>query len=166
MKTQIKTIEFLISALILTYSCQKAPAPFSESEIEEIKKEVKVVFDQATKAANDHDADAMVSLDWNNEDYMYVGNGEIMKGWEAKFKVAQSIHTNPKYQSYTVDYDEILMKVISRDAVMVTGSGYLNNFPGDEDPRSIKFAVTLLYEKIDGKWVMTVGHESTTEKVL
>jgi uncharacterized protein (TIGR02246 family) len=156
---------FLISLLPI-FGCQKAPAPLSETETEEIKKEVKEVFSQATKAANDHDADSMLSHDWNSGDYLYVANGEVMKGWEPKLKVATSIHTNPIYQSYTVDYDEIVMKVIDRNAVMITGSGYFNNFPGDEGPRSIKFAVTFLYQKIDGKWLMTIGHESTTEKAL
>lgn len=156
---------FLISVFAIN-GCQKAPAPLSETEIEEIKKEVKEVFDQATKAANDHDADAMLMHDWNNEDYLYVGNGEIIKGWEAKLKVATSIHSNPKYQSFTVDYDEVMMRVISRDAVMITGSGHFNNFPGEEGSRSIEFAVTYLYEKIDGKWLMTVGHESAAEELF
>ena len=90
----------------------------------------------------------------------------MTNGWDANYEICTSIHTNPKYQSYTVDYDEINIRVLNRDAVMLTGKGYFNNFPTEEGPKSIKLVVTFLMEKIDGNWVVTVGHESTQEDLL
>jgi uncharacterized protein (TIGR02246 family) len=156
---------FLISMLAI-YGCQKTPAPLTNTEKEQIEAEVRAAFDKEIKAANDHDADAMMQVHWNSQDYLYAGNGNITRGWESMHKVVSSIHSDPKYLSYTVDPEEVFIRVINREAAIITAGGYFNNFPGDEGPKSVKFAVTLLIEKIDGQWLVTVGHESTADKVL
>jgi len=163
MKNSIFT--FLLSLLFL-WGCNNAPATLSDAEKEQIKSEVKQVFDQGIKAANEHNAAAMTENDWNSPDYIYVSNGTLIKGWKAKFETAHTIHSNPVYQSFTVNYNETIIHVISREAAMVTGNGYFRNFPAEQGPKDIKFTVTFLYEKINGKWVMTAGHESTHEQLF
>jgi hypothetical protein len=156
---------FLLSVFIF-YGCQKGTTQLSDAEIEEIKKEVRTEFDKIIDAADRHDAEEAMLHHWNNQDYLYAANGTINKGWEPMNKIVTSIHSNPKYQSYNVVCDEVILRVISQNSVMVTSSGYFNNFPGEEGPKSVKFALTYLFEKINGKWLVTVGHESTVDKVL
>jgi uncharacterized protein (TIGR02246 family) len=156
----------LIVPLISFWGCQNTTNELSESEKDSIIKEVRSEFDKEIAAANNHDADAMMQIHWNSPDYVYVGNGTITKGWESMLKVVNSIHSNPKYQSYTVDLDEVIIRVIDREAAMISAGGYFNNFPTEEGPRSITFVLTNLMQKIDGNWVITVGHESTQEDLF
>lgn len=163
MKKLMLKIALLIIPIITFWGCQNTTNELSESEKDSITKEVRSEFDKAIAAANNHDADAMMQIHWNSEDYMYVGHGTITKGWESVLKGANSMHSNPKYQSFTVDLDEVIIRVINRETAMITAEGYFNNFPTEEGPRSIKLALTFLMQKIDGNWVVTLGHESTPE---
>jgi len=166
MKKLMLKVALLIVPLISFWGCQNTKNELSESEKDSITKEVRSEFDKVIAAANNHDADAMMQIQWNSEDYMYVGNGTITKGWESMLKAFSSVHSNPKYQSFTVDLDEVIIRVIDREAAMITAGGYFNNFPTEEGPRSIKLALTLLMQKIDSNWVVTAGHESTQEDLF
>jgi len=156
-------VALLIVPLTSFWGCQNSTNELSESEKDSIKKEVRHEFDKGITAASNHNADAVMQIHWNSEDYMYVGNGTITKGWDSMLKAFSSVHSNPKYQSFTVDLDEVIIRVIDREAAMVTAGGYFNNFPTEEGPKSIKLALTCLMQKIDGNWVVTNGHESTQE---
>lgn len=166
MKKLMLKVALLIIPIITFWGCQNTTNELSESEKDSITKEVRSEFDKVLAAANNHDADAMMQISWNSPDYMYVGNGTITKGWESVQKDANSIHSNPKYQSFTVDLDEVSIRVIDREAAMITAGGYFNNFPTEEGPRSIKLALTFLMQKINGNWVVTNGHESTPEDLF
>jgi hypothetical protein len=163
MKKLVLKVALLLVPLVSFWGCQNSANELSESEKDSIIMEVRSEFDKIITAANNHDADAMMQIHWNSQDYLYAGNGTITKGWESMLKVANSIHSNPKYQTYTVDLDEVIISVIEREAAMVTAVGYFNNFPTEEGPKSITFIETCLMQKIDGNWVVTVGHESTQE---
>jgi uncharacterized protein (TIGR02246 family) len=166
MKKLMFKVVFLIVPLISFLGCQNTTNKLSESERDAITKEVRNEFDKFIAAANNHDADAIMQKHWNSEDYMYVGNGTITKGWESMLKGFDSVHSNPKYQSFNVDLDEVIIRVIDRETAMITAGGYFNNFPTEEGPRSIKLAFTGLMQKIDGNWVITNGHESTQEDLF
>jgi uncharacterized protein (TIGR02246 family) len=154
----------ILSVVFLSFSgCQNSTKELSEAEKDSIIKEVRSVSDKITTAANNHDADAMMQNSWNSPDYLYAVNGVLIRGWDSMLKVVDSIHSNPMNQTFTVDVDEKIVKVIDRDAAMVITVGYLNNFPTQEGPKSIKFVVTTLMQKIDGNWVVTVNHESQPE---
>lgn len=166
MKKLMFKVFFLMMPLISFWGCQNTTNELSELEKDSITKEVRSEFDKAMAAGNIHDADGMMQIHWNSPDFVYVVNGTINKGWESLQKATDSIHSNPKYQSLTVDLDEVIVRVIGREAAMITAGGYLNNFPTEEGPKSIKLAFTYLMQKIDGKWVVTVGHESTQKGLL
>ena len=136
MKKKALSVVLIPLALISFFGCQNATEKISDSEKELIIKEVRSEFDKVIAGANKHDADALLKQHWNSD-------------------------TNPKYQSFTLDMDQVIIRVIDREAVMVVADGYFNNFPTSEGPKSIKMALTGLWEKIDGQWLMTVGHEST-----
>ena len=165
MKTVFSATCIILIALSF-WSCQSSPAPLTESEKEEIKKEVRQAFDAITPSVNMHDADKILQACWNHEDYLYVADGVLVKGWEANLRDGTIIHSNPENQSFTVDYDEIIIKVLSRDAAMLVGRGAFHNILTADGKKSVNLAVTFLMEKIDNEWLITVGHESTQETIL
>jgi ketosteroid isomerase-like protein len=166
MKTSFSSICVFAIFAILFCGCQSAPAPLSESEKEEIIKEVRAAFDKSTLAVNNHDPDKIMEFDWNDGDYMYASDGTLTKGWEANFKIVSTIHLNQNNQSSTINYDEIIIKVLKPDAVMLVGKGLIENILTEDGPKSIGIVVTYLIEKLDDKWVVTIGHESSAEALI
>ena len=165
MKTfKIQPLVLLLSVLTL-FGCQKSTQDLTDTEKNEVEESIRQIMNDLDKTVEDHDFEKMMEYSWNDKDYIYVGNGTITKGWKNNYDVASTIHSNPKHQSFNVSYDELIVKVLSRDMAMVIGDGYFNNFPTDEGTKSLKMAVTFLFERIEGKWLLTVGHESTDEAI-
>ena len=166
MKKLMLKVVFLIVPLISFWGCQNTIDELSESEKDTIVKEVSQVFEEGMIAANRHDEEAMMQVHWNSKEYIAAIDGYLIKGWEGTNEAVTYIHSNPKYQSFTVNHEELIVKVLSVDAAIVTASGNLNNVPTSEGLKSTKFVVTMLMEKIDGKWLKTVVHESTQEDLF
>jgi len=143
--------------------CQDIPTELGESEKNSIIQEVKAEYNKFIAAASTHDVAAMMHSQWNSEDFLFASDGKMIKGFDAMSNVFNSIHSNPELQSYSIELNEVMTRVISREAVMVISQGFLNNFPTNEGPKSIKFVETVLMEKVNDKWVITVGHESAQE---
>jgi len=162
----MKTTIIILLAAIFIIGCQNEPAQLSDTEKQQIKSEVKTVFDQMMKGANDHIPDEMMKHAWNSESFIYASNGNISTGWEPMMKQVTSIHTNPHFKGYTVTIQDSNIRVINTNAAMVTGIGTFGNFPTKDGAKDIEVAVTFLFEKIDGNWLVTVGHESTSEKLF
>jgi hypothetical protein len=166
MKTLPRTLSYLLIFLFISFGCNNRQSELSDSDIEATKAEVRDAFKRVTNEVNNHDAEKMMQYCWNSPDYLYVANGTLIKGWESNHKDANTIHSDPKNQSFTIDYDEILIKVLNREAVLLVGNGKFNNINTDEGNKSVNLVVTFLMEKIDNEWLITIGHESTYDKLL
>jgi uncharacterized protein (TIGR02246 family) len=163
MRKSLNTVFIFLTATMFFCGCQSSSSELNEAEKEDIVKEVRIAFDKEIEAASKHNAADMMQCYWNDEAFLYTSNGELTRGWDAFNGIVTSIHSNPKYQSYTGHFDAITIRVLKRDAAMITGDGYLSDFPTEEGPKSIRIGVTYLMEKIDGNWLITVEHESTQE---
>ncbi len=156
MKTLFNTFILFVLPAFMFLGCQSRTnqlsvsdtiiLPFENLDKEEIIKEVRIEFDKGTAAINRHDAEELYTYLWNSAEFLASGNGEVTKGWEENYKSASSIHSNPEYQSFYIEYDEIIIRVINRDAVVVTGDGYFKDFPG-EDGRQARRRSGLQHDK-------------------
>lgn len=81
MKTQISKVYYQIMPLIISFGCESTSTEISEFEKNNIIKEVRSVAEAGITAANNHDADAMMQVQWNSNDYLAEVNGTIVKGW-------------------------------------------------------------------------------------
>ena len=163
MKKLMFKIAFLIVPLISFWGCQNSSNELSESEKDSIIQEVRAEYDKFIAASSAHDAAVMMQSIRNSEDFLFASNGSRIKGYDEMHNVVNSIHSNPELQSYSVELNEVIIRVISHEAALLSIEGFLINFPTSEGPKSIKIVVTVLMEKIDSKWLITVGHESTRE---
>jgi len=159
------TLIFLLSLLVL-WGCNNAPATLSDADKEQIKKEVLEDLEIINDAVNNHDFEKMMEYCWNDPDYLYAANGSLVKGWDANYKIASEIHSNPKNQSFTLKYDDTIITVLSQDLVMLTAKGQFIDFPIENDTKNIDLVVTFLVQKIGGKWKIIVGHESTNDPIF
>jgi uncharacterized protein (TIGR02246 family) len=168
-KKMKKCKSFSIILLLLIFSftaCEEKTEPLSDSDIEMVTNEVKEAFERSADAASNHDVDAIMKFLWNDEDLVYAGNGVLIKGWPNLYEVVNSVHSNPQNQGFRLEFDNTYVKVISHDCALVTGAGKFVDFPTEEGPVDKNLTVTFLFEKIDGKWLVTAGHESTPENIF
>ena len=166
MKPSKNLLLVLILSFITLYGCQQNSEEITDAERVEIERTIRNLMDDLTEAVNEHDAVEIMAFCWNSKDYYYVGNGKVFKGFQDNFNSAVALHSDPKYKSFTVDYSEIIVKVINKDVAKVIGIGSFNNFPTDEGTTSVDLAITFLFERIEGKWLLTFGHESTYEQIF
>ena len=165
MKTPTLPISTFIFALVLL-GCQSTSTPLTEVEMQEIRNEVRQSFKRTTEAVNNHDAVKIMESCWNDENYLYAANGTLTKGWDKNNDISTTIHSDPKNQLFTIEYDEISIRVLKRDAVLLVGKGYFHNILTKDGTKSVDLIVTFLMEKVNGKWVITIGHESYPEAIL
>jgi hypothetical protein len=145
----------------LFFCCSQQTDDLTLNEKEAIENEIRNIMSQIVEAVRVHDVDKMFQYCLKNGTYIYAANGTISKSFDENYKIATTIHSDPKNQSFYVRYDELIIKVINRNSVMVVGDGYFYDFPAEAGTKSIKLVITFLFEKIDGSWLLTVGHEST-----
>ena len=164
-KINIPYLVFLMMVLIL-WGCQNSTTVLSDAEKESIKNEVQTTFDQMTSAANTHKPDDILKYSWNDEEFLYAGSGKIIKGWNNFYDIVSSVHTNSPSLPFTMQFDESVIKVLDKDLAMISAAGKVTSSPPGQETTIVPIAVTFLMQKIDGKWLLTVGHESTGERIF
>jgi uncharacterized protein (TIGR02246 family) len=150
----------IVFLFILFSGCKETTNALSDREIQDIKAEVMEAFNQSKIKANAHDSDAIIQYFWNNDDLVYAANGMLIIGWSNFKEAIKAVHLNPQNQDFRLEFENTYVKVINRDCALVTGKGKLIDFPTEEGPVDKNLTVTFLFEKIDGKWLVTAGHES------
>lgn len=156
---------FLIS-VVMIYSCQKSPVILTETEKETISNDVRATFSQLNAAMNSHNVDEMKKYFSDEVDFVYAGSGNIYTKLDDLFKVIASVHSNPELLPFTVDFNEIKIRVLNNDLVMLTGIGKVNNSIGTDKAKSFQIVITFLMKKTEGKWLTIVGHESYKALVI
>jgi hypothetical protein len=151
---------FLMLSILLFFGCSQQSDTLTEDEKTKIEQEINSIMDQINEGMNTHDVDRIVANWLKTEDFIYVGNGHVI-AYDDLYKNLSQVHSNPRFQTTKISYDNMIIKVLSRDQVMVIGDCYLNDFPSGDGLKPLKFAITFLFENINDTWQMTIGHEST-----
>ena len=160
MKPKKSLVFYFLLPLILISGCDNMSNELSEVEKNNIKKEVRSVVEEGIIAANNHDPDAMMKVHWYSDDYLAVFNGTIINGWETVHEIVSFVHSNPRNQSFTIEQQEVDIRVLNNLTALVIAKGKLINVPTKDSTITEKFALTMLVEKIDGTWKKTITHES------
>jgi hypothetical protein len=99
MKTSKNLLLVFILSIISLYGCQQSAQEITDVERLEIGQTIRGIMNDLTEAANEHDPLEIMAFCWNSEDYYYVGNGHVFKGWkenyDALLKFIQTQNTNP-----------------------------------------------------------------------
>jgi uncharacterized protein (TIGR02246 family) len=160
MKPKKTLVFYFLLPLLVISGCNNMPKEPSEVEKNNIKKEVRSILEEGIVAANKHDPDAMMKVHWNSDDYLAIFNGTIVKGWETVHEIVSSGHSNPRNQSFTIEQQEVDIRVLNNLTAFVIAKGKFINVPTRDTTVTEKYAITMLVEKIDGTWKKTIVHES------
>jgi uncharacterized protein (TIGR02246 family) len=164
-KERIKLL-LIFFVLVAISGCQDKVSYLTEAEIQEIRNDVKTVFEQSADAASRHDVEAITKFFWNNDEFLYAANGMLTNGWSNFKEVVKAVHSDPQNQDFRLEFENTYVKVINRDCALVTGAGKVIDFPTKEGPVNKNLTVTFLFEKIDDQWLITAGHESNPETLF
>lgn len=117
-------------------------------------KEVAEVMKLQEKAWNSFDIDGFMAHYWNNDSLMFIGSKGVTYGWKqtlANYKKnynSQDLMGELTFTNYSYD-------VLSKTAVYVVGKWQIKR-----KDSQIGGHYTLLWKKIDGKWVIVRDHTS------
>lgn len=132
------------------------PAMSQEELSEKDKNAILEVFKMTEDAWNAGDIDRFMEGYWKSDKLVFVGSGGPTYGWEA---TRERYHTG--YPDLTVmgklAFEVLDMYKIDTKTVLLIGKFHLSRTIGD-----VSGHYTLVWQEIDGKWVIICDHSSAS----
>ena len=117
--------------------------------------QVRAVLDQQVSDWNNGDIPSFMKGYWNNDSLRFIGKRGITYGWQPVLDNYLKSYPN-KSAIGVLEFKELNIDVLAKDAAFVTGNWTINYV--DKDNAGGWFS--LLFRKIEGKWVIVVDHTS------
>lgn len=112
------------------------------------------VMDQQQVDWNKGDLPSFMESYWKNDSLAFVGSKKVTYGWKATLENYKKEYPG-KAGMGTLSFSDIQIKTLSPTSAFVIGAWHLKREMGNLDGH-----YTLLFRKIDGRWVITVDHSS------
>jgi hypothetical protein len=132
-------------SLIIAFSCA-AQSPDEQS--------IRLVLSNQSVAWNRGDRESFMMGYWKNDSLMFIGKSGVTYGWNntlANYKKGYPDTAAMGKLSFSI----LFVKRLSSEYFHVTGKWFLKRSIGDLDGH-----FTLLFRKINGKWVIISDHSS------
>ena len=124
---------------------------FSQSKDETA---IRKLMDEQSAAWNRGDIDGFMKGYWENDSLMFIGKSGVTYGWNNTLKNYKKGYPDTAAMG-KLTFTLIQVKRLSKKYYHVTGKWYLKRSIGD-----IGGHYTLLFQKIDGHWVIISDHSS------
>lgn len=115
---------------------------------------IRQLLDQQTDAWNRGDIENFMKGYWENDSLMFVGKSGVTYGWANTLKNYKKGYPDTAAMG-KLSFDYIKIKRLSKKYYFVVGKWHLKRSIGD-----IGGHYNLLFEKINGQWVIIVDHSS------
>ena len=142
----------LAIAVIGLFSCTSSFD--KDAEIQAISQ----VLYQQQDAWNEGDLDSFMNGYWNSDDLEFVSGKWVRTGWEKTLK-AYKKHYPDKEAMGKLSFTFRKIEVLTPEDAYVNGAFNLDF--ADKDKKSAKGQFTLIWKKIDGKWLIIRDHTSS-----
>ena len=160
----MKKLIFLV-LLLTIFSCgTKTNNPISDTEKEKIQGEVKEVANAFFEACDQVNFDKAIEPFYDSPDFVYTYNGSILsyKDCVDIFKPSFGTQINQKNTILDEKY-----AFLDNSTVLYTANfKIISNFKDCHSTLADPAALLLIFKKIDDKWRIIYGAESTVEKIL
>jgi ketosteroid isomerase-like protein len=137
----------LIFCLLLSFSYTLIAQNKDETAIE-------AAIDEQMKAWNKGSIEDFMKTYYNSDSLMFAGSKGITYGWTATLKNYKRNYPNASVMG-KLQLDLLDIKPLSPNYYFVTGKWHLTRKMGDTGGY-----FTLLFKKINGKWLIIVDHTS------
>ena len=136
----------LILILIIPYSFS-----FAQSFAE---KEIRRIMDQTAKDWSSGNIDEFMKGYWNSDSVMYVGGNKITYGYQNIISAYKRSFPDTAAMG-KLAFELLDVRDLSPEYYLVTGRFFLTRTFGDA-----KGVFTLLFRKINGRWLIVYDHSS------
>jgi ketosteroid isomerase-like protein len=117
-------------------------------------KEVADVMKLQENAWNNFDIDGFMAHYWNSDSLMFIGSKGVTYGWKQTLANYKKNY-NSKELMGVLTFTNLKFDVLSKNAVYVIGKWQINR-----KETQVGGHYTLLWKKINGKWVIVCDHTS------
>jgi ketosteroid isomerase-like protein len=118
------------------------------------EKEILDLLSQQTRAWNQGNIDAFMSAYWDSDSLMFIGKDGITYGYKpTSDRYKKSYSDTAKMGQLT--FDILQKKRLSPEYYFIVGKFFLKRSVGD-----LSGHFTLLFRKINGKWMIVADHSS------
>ncbi len=129
---------------------------FSQSEDRKsrIRRDIVAVMNAQADAWNRGDIEGFMTGYWRSDKLLFISGDEVTRGWQTTLDRYKRTY-NSREKMGTLRFSDLEIDVISKTAAIVLGSWALTR-AGD----SPKGKFTLLFRKLDGRWLIVRDHTS------
>lgn len=118
------------------------------------EKEIRSILATQTAAWNRGDIDQFMNGYWENDSLMFIGKSGVTYGWTNTLNNYKKGYPDVAAMGQ-LKFDLIQVKKLSKKYYHVTGKWFLKRSIGD-----LGGHYTLLFQKINGRWVIISDHSS------
>lgn len=118
------------------------------------EKEIRNILATQTAAWNRGDIDQFMNGYWESDSLMFIGKSGVTYGWSNTLNNYKKGYPDTAAMG-KLKFDLIQVKKLSKKYYHVTGKWFLKRSIGD-----IGGHYTLLFQKINGRWVIISDHSS------
>ena len=115
---------------------------------------IRGILDNQTAAWNRGDIESFMKGYWENDSLMFIGKSGVTYGWSNTLKNYKKNYPDTATMG-KLAFTLIEVKKLSKEYYHVTGKWFLKRSIGD-----IGGHYTLLFRKINGRWVIISDHSS------
>lgn len=151
--TKMKMNLFLIILSFGLVNCSKT----REATMLEKEKElnaIKAVLDTQSECWTAGNIDCFMQSYWKSDSLRFIGQSGISYGWDITMNNYKKNYTS-KEEMGSLTFDIVDMSLLGPSSCFVIGKYHLSRTVGDLDGH-----FTLLWEKIEGQWVIVADHSS------
>ncbi|HSO85067.1 MAG TPA: nuclear transport factor 2 family protein [Draconibacterium sp.] len=152
MKTIIKTLTVILAFFFSITACQKSPAPLTESEKEEIKKEIRQLWDYSGDGITERNADKTFSMFSSNEGVKYIRDGHLYGSIDEARNQYAEWFKNPNSVKRKISSDPVIFDILDKNTVLMTAIGKLEVVDDTTGQKPWVITYTLLWRKEPEGW--------------
>ena len=116
--------------------------------------EVKDIMKKQEAAWNKADIEGFMAYYWNSDSLKFIGSKGITYGWQKTLDNYKKNYPTPDAMG-VLTFENNTLEQLSPTKIFVIGKWHLKRKEGD-----VGGSYTLLWKKINGKWVIVVDHTS------
>jgi len=139
---------------IIFFLCINVPNLALAQKDAALAKEIETLMKNQEKAWNNFDIEGFMQYYWNNDSLMFVGK-TVTYGWKQTFENYKKNYSSKELMG-VLTFKNIKVDVLSKSNVAVVGKWQITR----SDATQVGGHYSLLWKKINGKWVIVRDHTS------
>lgn len=144
----------VVRVLLIVFFVQFFNSAYSQVN-SKIVGEIEQLMKLQVRAWNDFDIDGFMKYYWNNDSLMFVGSKSITYGWKQTLANYKKNYSSKELMG-VLSFTNNKYEVFTKDIATVVGKWQIKR----SDSTQIGGHYTLLWKRIDGKWVIVRDHTS------